>query len=335
MNADEQEASRFRIGAVARLTGIPVETLRVWERRYQVVTPQRASGGSRLYDGRDVARLGLIKRLVDSGNAISTIAQLSLEQLEKRDTVSGAMQASSVLHRPARVAVIGSTLPFRLNQTLDATDARQVTVVGSYTDTLQFERESDEHALDGLIVEFPVLIRDSVNHLLRLQHMRPVGRTVVVYGYGKRESLKQLQSFGIITLQYPANWPELIRALNIQPTEAAEPVMGEEYADVMAAAPPKRRFDDLQLARITSVTTDINCECPHHIADLVLSLNHFELYSAECENLSIEDAAVHAYLNRATARARSLMESALQLVIETDGINLDENHWNKDLPTPE
>ena len=39
----------FRIGAVARLTGISPDTLRVWERRYQVTEPQRSASGTRLY----------------------------------------------------------------------------------------------------------------------------------------------------------------------------------------------------------------------------------------------------------------------------------------------
>jgi hypothetical protein len=33
-----------RIGAVSSLTGIPIETLRVWERRSGVVTPLREGG---------------------------------------------------------------------------------------------------------------------------------------------------------------------------------------------------------------------------------------------------------------------------------------------------
>jgi methanogenic corrinoid protein MtbC1 len=55
------------IGKVARLTGIPVATLRAWEQRYGVVTPHRTPKGYRLYDEQAVRNLSVMARLVDSG----------------------------------------------------------------------------------------------------------------------------------------------------------------------------------------------------------------------------------------------------------------------------
>ena len=81
---------RYRIGAVANLTGISAHALRVWERRYQTVQPARTSGGDRLYSEHDVERLHLIKRLLERGHSISELAPLSqsslLELLEKYAT---------------------------------------------------------------------------------------------------------------------------------------------------------------------------------------------------------------------------------------------------------
>ena len=71
---------RYRIGMVARLTGMSTTLLRMWERRYQVVEPSR-DGGPRLYSDADVERLKAIKRVVDSGHAIGTVATLSNEVL--------------------------------------------------------------------------------------------------------------------------------------------------------------------------------------------------------------------------------------------------------------
>ena len=53
------------IGAVARLTGLTTHSLRKWEDRYQVVTPLRSDGGDRRYTSVQVARLTLLKELVD------------------------------------------------------------------------------------------------------------------------------------------------------------------------------------------------------------------------------------------------------------------------------
>ena len=47
----------YRSGVAARLAGIPVETLRVWERRYQVVGPRLSPRGHRVYSTADVGRM--------------------------------------------------------------------------------------------------------------------------------------------------------------------------------------------------------------------------------------------------------------------------------------
>jgi hypothetical protein len=55
---------------------------------------------------------------------------------------------------------------------------------------------------------------------------------------------------------------------------------------------------------------------------LVTSLVAFETYSRECENRNADDAALHAFLNVATARARSMLEAALARVVEAEGIDV-------------
>ena len=79
-----QAEPTYRIGAVSRLAGVAPDTLRVWERRYDAVVPLRSDKGSRLYSQDDVGRLALIKRLVDSGDAISRVANLDKNELAER-----------------------------------------------------------------------------------------------------------------------------------------------------------------------------------------------------------------------------------------------------------
>lgn len=59
--------SGHRIGEVARLTGLSVDTLRVWERRYGFPSPSRARSGVRLFREDDVSRLLLIQRALLRG----------------------------------------------------------------------------------------------------------------------------------------------------------------------------------------------------------------------------------------------------------------------------
>jgi DNA-binding transcriptional MerR regulator len=42
LNRDATTAAHYPIRAVARLTGLSLDTLRAWERRYQVVTTSSA-----------------------------------------------------------------------------------------------------------------------------------------------------------------------------------------------------------------------------------------------------------------------------------------------------
>ncbi len=57
----------YPIAAVERDTGIGKDTLRVWERRYEFPVPVRDENGERLYPADQVARLRLIRRLMDLG----------------------------------------------------------------------------------------------------------------------------------------------------------------------------------------------------------------------------------------------------------------------------
>lgn len=84
-------AATYPIRTVARLTGISLDLLRAWERRYKAVEPQRAGRG-RLYTDRDVERLFLLRDLVDRGYAIGQIASKS--DAELRELTRGAAQVA-------------------------------------------------------------------------------------------------------------------------------------------------------------------------------------------------------------------------------------------------
>ncbi|HEY3500074.1 MAG TPA: MerR family transcriptional regulator [Polyangiaceae bacterium] len=73
---------RYRIGAVARLSGVSTHLIRIWERRYDALEPDRSGGGARLYSQADLERLRLLKLATDRGHAIGQIARLPREALE-------------------------------------------------------------------------------------------------------------------------------------------------------------------------------------------------------------------------------------------------------------
>ncbi|MBL1981108.1 MerR family transcriptional regulator, partial [Klebsiella pneumoniae] len=72
----ESAGITYRTGVAARMAGLSVETLRVWERRYGLSETGRSARGQRLYSEEQVYRLRLLKSLVDQGHPIGAIAHL-------------------------------------------------------------------------------------------------------------------------------------------------------------------------------------------------------------------------------------------------------------------
>jgi DNA-binding transcriptional MerR regulator len=70
------------IGAVERDTGLGKDTLRVWERRYGFPMPERDANGERVYSAEDVAKLRLLKRLLDRGHRPGKIIHRDLAELQ-------------------------------------------------------------------------------------------------------------------------------------------------------------------------------------------------------------------------------------------------------------
>lgn len=84
------EEPHYRIGAAARMTGLSTHLIRVWERRYGVLAPDRSSGGARLYSDPELRRLRLLRRAVEGGHAIGQVARLEDDVLERLAGTSGA-----------------------------------------------------------------------------------------------------------------------------------------------------------------------------------------------------------------------------------------------------
>ncbi|HEY9456503.1 MAG TPA: MerR family transcriptional regulator [Gaiella sp.] len=70
----------LRIGELSRRVGVPVESLRAWERRYGLVAPSRTRGGFRLYGEDDVARVLAMRSHLDAGLSAAQAARLSLAE---------------------------------------------------------------------------------------------------------------------------------------------------------------------------------------------------------------------------------------------------------------
>jgi len=67
---------------VSQMTGLSVHVIRAWEKRYNVVEPDRTDTNRRLYSEEDIEKLKLLNNALHLGHHIGGIANLSLIELK-------------------------------------------------------------------------------------------------------------------------------------------------------------------------------------------------------------------------------------------------------------
>lgn len=76
-------SERYQINIAARRTGLSTHVVRVWERRYGAIRPERTHSKRRLYSPEDISRLTLLRRVTMQGHSIGRVETLSDEQLQQ------------------------------------------------------------------------------------------------------------------------------------------------------------------------------------------------------------------------------------------------------------
>jgi hypothetical protein len=85
----------YSIRVASRLTGIPADTLRMWERRYGFPSPQRRATGVRSYVHDDIERLLLISRALRLGYRPGEVVGKSRGELEQQLASAGSRSGST------------------------------------------------------------------------------------------------------------------------------------------------------------------------------------------------------------------------------------------------
>src|SRR5580692_12526577 len=87
----------YGISVAAELSGIPVQSLRLYE-RYGLLKPARSDGGTRRYSADDLARLRRISELVETGINLAGVARI----LELEDDNAALAETNSDLRTTNR-----------------------------------------------------------------------------------------------------------------------------------------------------------------------------------------------------------------------------------------
>jgi hypothetical protein len=336
----------FRSAAVARMAQMPVATLRIWEQRYGAVQPATAPSGHRRYSPADVQRVLLLRQLTGLGHAIGSIAALDTAALQALAT-PGPMEAAPAAARPARsagrggpavappvaarplrVVVVGPALALRLQRMAGVPGAARPLQLRAVFETLA-EAAAHPQPADLLLWHAPVLQPDSADALGPARAACGARRAAVVTRFAGAAAVRALAALDVPVLQEPPGDDALAAWLaTLAPVAARRRSAGDGAAGapsrrrpaVGAAAP--RRYDDATLTALVGRLPSLACECPRHVAELLMQLAAFESYSAGCRDRSPADAALHAELHALAGTARALFESALERVAQHEGVAL-------------
>lgn len=340
----------FRSGAVARLARMPVSTLRIWEQRYQAVKPCTTPSGHRLYSTSDIERVTLMRRLTEQGHAIGSLASWTTDQLrEVAQALTNAPVQPPVGQRPPRdalrVIVVGKAMALRLERPrLRQVLERPVALMGVYETLVaatqaghdQSAGPSSVPAIDLLLVQVPDLSVAAGPQLRNAQQSWQARTVAVSYRHSHAPVRQALSSEGVVLVREPwdddvlATWLDELSRSPAQ--DFSDPGLDEQGVGLPAwssdawtllrsPALPAPRYDDIALTAFAGMSSRIACECPGHVAELLMQIGSFERYSASCANLRPGDAELHAYLQQIAGVARVLFETALQQVARAEGVD--------------
>lgn len=325
--ANSGQTPLYKIGAVSRLTGLPSNTIRTWERRYQVVQPERTPSGGRVYSDKDVVRLQLIAVLLDLDESISSISGLSEVELRQRiqrhqSLTGNTATPSEPTTQLSRIAIISKDHQV-LSDMLSAPGGTHFTVSHASSTPDSFVQGS----ANILVVDIDALEGDPVYEVKTITKHSGVDATIVLYSFCRSLTLVSLSEQGVRLVRKPIN-PSILRRVIEDHARVTRLLRHSRRARKTFDELPKdganqpRRFTTDQLTRLANIAAETDCECPNHLATLLVNLVAFEDYSARCESEGEDDAALHRYLHSQTAKARSYMETALTYLLEHDNIEL-------------
>ena len=328
----------FRSGAVARMARMPVSTLRVWEQRHQAVRPATAPSGHRLYSPADVQRVLLLRQLTEQGHAIGSIAGLDSAQLQEvasryAGTAEGAGPRPGRPVRPTaplRLVVVGPALAARLQRpAVHQRMAHPAQVLAVFDSLAEAARAASGTGIDLLVWHSPGLQAGVPPELAAARDAWRARQVAVLYRFAGGAARKALADAGALVLREPPDDEALGTWLaSLEASAAASavvpgsPGVTSQGPTLSAGTVAPRRFDDAALTAIAGLPPTLACECPRHVAELLMQLASFEAYSAGCIHRNAADAELHADLQRVAGAARALFESALERVARHEGLVL-------------
>ncbi len=103
------------IRIAAKRSGLSPHVIRVWEKRYDAVSPDRTDTNRRRYSDAEIERLTLLRLATEAGHTISSVAQAPTDKL--RTLLTDAPAANPL---PVRKTTTGTESPAEIESALAA-----------------------------------------------------------------------------------------------------------------------------------------------------------------------------------------------------------------------
>ena len=87
----------YQIAELEQLSGIKAHTIRIWEKRYNLITPDRTSTNYRRYNDEQLKKLLNISTLLSLGHKISRISALTEKEILKKVLESHAGTEDNII----------------------------------------------------------------------------------------------------------------------------------------------------------------------------------------------------------------------------------------------
>jgi methanogenic corrinoid protein MtbC1 len=158
-----EDEPRFRIGEVARRTGLTPAVLRAWETRYGLLTPFRSAGGTRLYSTTDLELIEAMQGQVEAGLAPAEAAAAVLSAAAVSAAAVSADRAGDEDPPPSRSSAVAVAAP---GTELESWGAALASAL------MTLDRDRAESALDVLLGAFT--LRTLIEAVF-LPYLRDVG----------------------------------------------------------------------------------------------------------------------------------------------------------------
>ncbi len=226
------------------------------------------------------------------------------------------------------LAIYHATLPQYLRASADDAEQKNLAIALATDQRDELLQAAGSVKIDALVADLALLGDAPEEAIAELEKALKPELTLIVYAFAKWDLVERLRRPSRQLMRAPVSARALrssmigliVKHLTTAPRAEVAPVVPTSLLR-LEQPPPMRRFDDMQLAALQDIVSAVDCECPNQVADLVLALNAFENYSAQCQNRNEQDAKIHRMLARVTGHARAVMEYALKELCEFEGID--------------